>query len=351
MPGFPRAQSVMRRFVDARTAPCAVAEVGDASGARWRAAEGRLRYEAGAPAASPDTIFDLASLTKVLATAASALRAWEGGGLDLGAPVGELVPAWRGADRERATVLDLLAHASGLPGHRPYYQSHAGRAAFERAICSEPLAYAPGTASVYSDLGFILLGFILEEAARRPLDGLFAPLAAEAGASGSIAFGLPDAWLQRLAPASDVQVRKARVDDDNAAALGGVAGHAGLFGSVDGVGRLARGWLSAWQGRPTAAAPGSPAAVRRFTSRAGTPGSSRALGWDTMLPTSSCGTRMSADAFGHTGFTGTSLWIDPNAGVYAVLLANRVYPSPGPVDAIAAFRRAFHDAVMDDLEG
>ena len=133
------------------------------------------------------------------------------------------------------------------------------------------------------------------------------------------------------------------VHDENAWALGGAAGHAGLFGSAAAVGRFARSIASGFQGRPTVA---GAAAFDRFMTRTQVPGSSRALGWDTMLPTSSCGRRMSARAVGHTGFTGTSLWIDPAADAYVVLLTNRVYPTRTN-EQILAIRPALHDAVMD----
>ena len=133
--------------------------------------------------------------------------------------------------------------------------------------------------------------------------------------------------------------------DENAWALGGVAGHAGLFGSAAAVGRFARTIAAGFRGAPTVAASGT---FRRFVTRTRVPGSSRALGWDTMLPTSSCGTRMSARAVGHTGFTGTSLWIDPDVDVYVVLLTNRVHPTRNN-EAILRIRPALHDAVMDAL--
>jgi CubicO group peptidase (beta-lactamase class C family) len=136
------------------------------------------------------------------------------------------------------------------------------------------------------------------------------------------------------------------VHDDYAAALGGVAGHAGLFGSAASVGQLARTVLRASRGETGCPAPFSPDLVTQFEQRGGVPGSSRALGWDTMLPTSSCGTRMSPRAFGHVGFTGTSVWIDPERDRYFVLLTNRVCGG-GSLDAMRTVRRAFHDALGD----
>jgi serine-type D-Ala-D-Ala carboxypeptidase len=347
MPGFPRARQVIDRFVEDRVAPCAVVEVGTADGPTWNAEAGRLTYASESPRVTADTVFDLASLTKVLATATVAMRLVDAGRLRLEAPVADLVSLWRGTDREKATVADLLAHSAGLPGHRPYHETLSGRAQFERAICVEPLDYPPGTASLYSDLGFILLGFVLEDAGGAPLDVQAAGCYSQIAPLAEVRFGVHESWAARLAPTSGDPDRRGHVDDRNAGALAGVAGHAGLFGTARGVGAIARAVLLARSATTVPTRAWSPATVRRFTSRAGTC-SSRALGWDTMLATSSCGERMSAQAFGHTGFTGTSLWIDPVAGLYVVLLTNRVYPAPGAPEGIAAFRRALHDAVMAD---
>jgi serine-type D-Ala-D-Ala carboxypeptidase len=347
MPVFAHAQEVLRASVAAGVAPCAVVEVGNRRGPLWEAAAGRLTGATGSPPATADTVFDLASLTKVLSTTSIAMRLVETGRPSLDARVSALVPGWQGEDRAAVTVHDLLAHSSGLPAHRPYFERYRGRREFERAISDEPLDYPPGTASVYSDLGFILLGFALEEAAGRPLDALWRSLADEVWPSLPVRYRLPAEWLVRAAPTSAVRARRGIVHDENAAALGGVAGHAGLFGTAGGVGRIARSVLCARLGESGPLA--SPTLVARFTARAGVPGSSRALGWDTALPSSSCGTRMSADAFGHTGFTGTSLWIDPTKDCYVVLLSNRVYPAAGDADRIRTFRRALHDAVAEDL--
>ncbi len=360
MADFPLSRRVIQGAVAARVAPCVVAEIGDGAGVLWHEAAGRRTYAPAADAVSADTVFDLASLTKVLATASIAMRLVDDGRLDLEMPVAEIAPDWRGADRAFVTVADLLAHASGLPAHKPLYQSCSSREDFARAICSEPLTYAPRSASVYSDLGFILLGFLLERVAGEPLDSQFDRLCAAvwnaprqdsrccAGASPEIAFRPPADWHLRIAPTGPVGAPLGIAHDENAAALNGVAGHAGVFGTARAVGCLARAMLRAVSGAPGGSMLATHATARRFVRRAGIPGSSRALGWDTMLPTSSCGRHMSARAFGHTGFTGTSLWIDPDAGVYAVLLSNRVHPGAASVDAVTALRQAFHDAVMTE---
>ncbi len=347
MPAFARALQVVDHYIARGVAPCAVVEVGTAQGPTWHIARGRLSYGPDAPEARLDTVFDLASLTKVLATATVAMRLVEADRLDLGSRIADLVPAWRGENRLAATVTDLLAHSSGLPAHRPYYETCSGRAEFQEAICREPLESAPGTAAIYSDLGFILLGFILEDAGGAALDEQFDAALGSVGAASDLRFRPPAGWLTRTAPTTDDPRRPGIVDDRNAAALGGVAGHAGVFGTASSVGAFARVVLATRTGASSRRL-GTRGLMVRFTSRL-SPATSRALAWDTMLPTSSCGTRMSAQAFGHTGFTGTSLWIDPLAGVYVVLLTNRVYPEAATSEVIAAFRRALHDAVMGEL--
>jgi CubicO group peptidase (beta-lactamase class C family) len=345
---FAAARDVLRRAVAARAFPAAVVEVGDAGQPLWRDRFGRLTFDDTAPAAAEETIFDLASLTKVLSTAPLVMRHVERGTLGLDDPVSRHLASWRGADREAVTIRDLLSHAGGLPAHRHLYADLRGQAAFERAIAETPLEYAPRSASIYSDLGFMLLGFILEGAA--PLAAQFETLRLQMGGIEDLQFHPPDIWKARTAPTRQSPARGrllvGEVDDDNAWALGGAAGHAGLFGTAGAVGECARHLLQVLGGRT--------GAFRRetletfITRRTDVPGSSRALGWDTMLPTSSCGTRLSPRAFGHTGFTGTSLWIDPDRGVYVVLLTNRVHPNADN-EAIKDVRAAVHDAVMAEL--
>lgn len=349
MSSFPRARRVIGDAVAARVFPAAVIEVGDATRVRWREAFGRLTYDGGAPPASDDTIFDLASLTKVIATTPLLMQQVERGILGLDDTVGRYIPSWRGADREGVTIRDLLMHASGLPGGWvQLFREHTGQAAFADAISRMPLEYEPRSKSVYSDLGFILLGFLLAEPI--PLAARFTTLMSQMGIAQEIQFTPPALWLPRVAATAFDPWRgrqiAGEVDDENAYALGGVAGHAGLFGTAAAVGDYARHLLQVLDGRVGAFRRET---VEEFVTRqSGVPGSSRALGWDTMLPTSSCGTRMSPRAFGHTGFTGTSLWIDPDAGIYVALLTNRVHPSRDN-DAITAVRPAVHDAVMAEL--
>lgn len=336
---FPTVAGVIDRAIAARVFPGAVVEIGRAGGSVAAISRGTQTYASDSRVVSPETIYDLASLTKVLATAALVADEVGSGRMRLNDRVRHWISSWTGEDRQKVTLQDLLEHCSGLPGHRPYWQQRRGRASFELAIAEEPLAYVPRTQSIYSDPGFILLGFAIEHAAAAPLDQLFdAWRARELAATSELRFRPPAEWLDRTAPTEDTSdglERRGVVHDENGEALDGVAGHAGLFGTAAAVGACARWWLA------------SPV-LTMFARKSQTPGSSRALGWDTMLPTSSCGTRLSPRAIGHTGFTGTSLWLDPKQDLYVVLLSNRVHPGREG-DGIQETRRAVHDAVVADL--
>jgi CubicO group peptidase (beta-lactamase class C family) len=339
---------VLERAVTQRAFPAVSIEVGTATQILWCDALGRLTYDADSPPASADTLFDLASLTKVLATTPVIMQLVERGTLGLDDPVARHVQAWRSAERASVTLRDLLAHCSGLPPWRPYFRGLHGRADFERAITSEPLDYMPRSMAVYSDLGFMLLGFVLEDGVG--LAHRFTGLLAQMGVAEEMQFNPPVLWHPRIAPTEDDPWRGRRlvgeVHDENAWALGGVAGHAGLFGTVGAVGACARHALQVLGGRTGVV--GRSTMEMCVTRDVRVPGSSRALGWDTMLPTSSCGTRMSRRSFGHTGYTGTSLWIDPDQGVYVALLTNRVHPTRDN-ERIRVVRPALHDAVFDAL--
>ncbi|HYT77424.1 MAG TPA: serine hydrolase domain-containing protein [Vicinamibacterales bacterium] len=343
-----RTASLIERAVASRAFPAATIETGRRDRVLWRQAFGHLTYEEDAPAARDDTIFDLASLTKVIATTTMAMHAVDEGALALDDRIADRLSAWRGADRQNVTIADLLEHASGLTAYLPFFRDHHGRVEFERAICTMPLEYAPRTRSIYSDLGFMLLGFILEDIYGKPFPGIFDAVSGDRTfrdrtfrlqAEDPI-FNPPRELRDRCAP-TELDLWRGRllqgeVHDENAWALGGAAGHAGLFGTAAAVGAFARTVLA------------HPETLARVARKSTVPGSSRALGWDTMLPTSSCGTRLSPRAIGHTGFTGTSLWIDPERDLYVVFLTNRVHPTREN-NGIQDVRRAVHDQIVDDL--
>jgi CubicO group peptidase (beta-lactamase class C family) len=352
IPGCDAARRVLEEAIRTRIFPGAAVDVGSSDGSAWQDALGTLAFDGDGVEASRtaiDTPFDLASLTKPIATAAVFMQLVNSGAMTVDDPVTSSLPEWTGADRSAATVADLLEHASGLPARLLDQPPAGGRREFEHDICTMPLEYAPRARSLYSDLGFILLAFIATDRGKAPFAAQFADITGPI--APGLTFGLSPDSRRRAAPttALDEDVRRGRVlaglvHDSYAAALGGAAGHAGLFGTAPDVGAYARIVLRAARRDPRVPAPFTPELVRRFTQRSRVPGSSRALAWDTMLPSSSCGTRMSASAFGHVGFTGTSLWIDPEFNRYYVLLTNRAY-NGGTPDQMRDVRRAFHDAV------
>lgn len=336
------------------------------------AAAGRLDDRPDAPEAAPDTVFDLASLTKPLCTATLVMGLVAEGRLAPTDPVAARLPEFahgpHAAERRRVTVGDLLAHASGLPAWRPYFEavreaaggdpayvgSEAARRQVIAAAAAEPLEAPPGRRSVYSDLGFILLGEIAARAGEAPLERLFAQrVAAPLGLATTFNPGnRPDPpYLPKVAACGVCPWRgvvRGVVHDANAFAMGGVAGHAGLFGTAADVGRWALALLDAWHGRP---GPLPATVARRFLAPEPRPaGGSWVLGFNTPTPPSSAGTHFGPSAVGHLGFTGTSVWIDLEREWVVVLLTNRVHADPDS-GRIKAFRPRFHDRVAEALFG
>jgi CubicO group peptidase (beta-lactamase class C family) len=346
---FARAADVVQRGVEERAFPAAVVEVGTRGEVFWQHAFGRLDYEPESAPADTGTIFDLASLTKVIATTSLVMRLVERRRLELNDPIRKWIPEWRGKDRDDVTLRSLLTHSSGLTAWLPFYRDHTGRQEFQHAICSLPLEYPPDTQAIYSDLGFILLGFIIEDAGADSFRDQATQLLSTV-TSAPLMFNPPPQLRRSIAPTEHDPWRGRRligeVHDENCWALGGAAGHAGLFGTSRAVGDFARVMLGGLKGTDDRLA--AAGTVRLFIRRSAAATGSRALGWDTMMPTSSCGTKMSTSAFGHTGFTGTTLWIDPERDVYIVLLTNRVNPTRENT-AIQKIRPALHDAVMSAL--
>ena len=346
-PVFPRTRALVEESLDARAFPAAVIDVGRTAGPLWEEAFGALTYAADAPATTLETIFDLASLTKVIATTSLVMRQAGAGGLRLDATLADILPGWRHEGGCSIRIRHLLDHSAGFPGRVRLFETTSGRAGFEAAIRALPRSTPPGAASVYSDIGFILLGFLLETWAGAPLDAQFQSVAALL--DGEIGYLPSPAVRDRIAP-TEIDPWRGRllqgeVHDENAAALGGVAAHAGLFGTGPAVGAFARLILRTFH-EPTPL--GAPGLMQEFAATSATPGS-RALGWDTMLPTSSCGALLSSAAIGHTGFTGTSLWIDPARDLYIAILTNRVHPTRQN-EALVALRPRLHEAIVMDVE-
>jgi CubicO group peptidase (beta-lactamase class C family) len=301
--------------------------------------------EPGGAEVTSDTWYDLASLTKVLCTAPLCLDAMARGRLDPRAPLREMLPeiAWlqNSPNLGDATVLQLATHTSGLPAWQPLYTLGLDRATLFARLLYTRLQRPPG-AIEYSDLGFILLGYVLERTQNAPLETLARGFFARHGLDGELGFTPPrDA---SIAPTEQCPWRsrllRGEVHDENAFALGGVSGHAGLFGTLRGVSGYARALLD---GRLHSAALVD--YLSQEHARAAPPDlDRRGFGWGLMSPGWGGGDLMSAHSIGHTGFTGTGLWIDLERGRYTVLLTNRVHPSRHVASNIAGLRRAFNHA-------
>ena len=369
--GIERVRDVVRSAIAEGVTPGASAIVVRRGGVVLQEGFGRATYAQGAAAVTPETIYDLASLTKVVGTTTLVMMLVEQGRLDLDYPVSAYIPeflerapsAEERTRRQRVTVADLMAHSSGLPAWIQFYLEfdpearglpleEARRMVFER-ILAAPSDYEWRTDTVYSDNGILLVGEILERVTGKRLDALveerlFGPLGMEdTGYRPS-----PD-LLPRIAPTEDNpwrgEVVHGQVHDENTVVLGEVAAHAGLFSTTGDLAVFVQMLLNGGSMRGERLLEAD--TISRFTRRAGlVPGSSRALGWDTPSRSasggpSSAGDLFSRDSFGHTGFTGTSIWVDPERELFAVLLTNRVHPTRENA-GIVRLRPAFHDAVI-----
>ncbi|MGH7501061.1 MAG: glycoside hydrolase family 3 N-terminal domain-containing protein [Longimicrobiales bacterium] len=353
--------SIVRAAMADSVAPGVVVAVGRHGRLVHVQSEGRTDWAMSAPPVTDSTLWDMASLTKVIATTTLAMMLVDEGRLSLDVPVSRDLPEWvDSAGRSGVTIGHLLRHDSGLPAYGPLWRKARGRDAYLERIVTVPLEYEPGTRSLYSDYGVILLGLVIERITGQSLDRLaedriFAPLGMRdtrfnpllPGAGGR---RLPAVTPERIAPTEyDTVFRMrhvhGRVHDENAFALGGVAGHAGLFSSARDLATFAQMLLDGgtYDGRRFL----REETVTAFTTRQ-SPESSRALGWDTPSGRSSAGDWFSERSFGHTGFTGTSLWIDPVRDAYVILLTNRVNPTREN-QRHTALRRDIADAVIQAI--
>jgi beta-N-acetylhexosaminidase len=320
---------------------------------------GAMTLGAKAQRVAADTIYDVASLAKPIVTTTAAMMLFEEGRLDLDAAVARYLPEFAAASagdpdaswRARVTVRMLLLHDSGLPAHREFFKGAKGPEAVLARVMVEPLVREPGTQIEYSDLGFILLGEIIGRLTGESLDefarkNIFAPL----GMSSSM-FNPPQSLRARIAPTqNDTAYRKrllqGEVDDENAWAMGGVAGHAGLFSTAGDIAIFAQMLLNGgiYAHRRLLAR----ATIERFTKRHDMGDSAYALGWDVPTEPSSSGVHFSRASYGHLGWTGTSLWIDPERKAFVILLTNRVHLTRSN-EKIKQVRPALHDAVFEAL--
>ncbi len=315
---------------------------------------GGFTYDADSPSVTTASVFDLASVSKVVGTTSMAMLLYQRGLLDLETPVAAIAPEFvehgvTAVDRRRSdvTVHMLLAHTSGLPAYEKLFLKAATRDDLLSTAFKTPLTTQPGTRAEYSDLGFIILGVILERLADETLDRfcqgeLFGPLGMT-----HTAYNPPASWRNSIPPTADDRTFRHRiiqgeVQDENASVLGGVAGHAGLFAPAEDLATFAHVMLRG-------GGPVRPETLAIFTRKeTGPAGTSRALGWDTPSSPSQSGKRFSATSYGHLGYTGTSLWIDPVRQLSISLLTNRTWPDCAN-QRIKQVRPRFYDAIVAAL--
>ena len=337
---------VVERGIRAGGYPGAAVVVGRKGAAVWEKGFGRLGWTGDAGSVVPErTIYDLASLTKVVGTTTAVMILFDEGKIRLDDRVVQYIPEFTGGSKDAVTIRMLLEHRSGLPAGRDLWRISSTPEEARAAVISTPLFAAPGRFVEYSDLGADMLGFVVEVVSGQKLDQflearVFAPLGMT-----DTRFR-PDGSLRgRIAPTELNPPRgyplRGEVHDENAYALGGVAGHAGLFSTASDLAVFAQMMLNggSYNGSRIVA----DSTVKIFTRRAA---ATRALGWDTCGGTGSCGEYLSHSAYGHTGFTGTSLWIDPEREMFVVLLTNRVHAAKArrPAKVISDVRADLADA-------
>jgi CubicO group peptidase (beta-lactamase class C family) len=325
-------RGVLTRALADSAFPGAIAIVGNRAGELVEVKVGRLTW--GEPAmVDRHTLWDMASLTKVMAGTVSIMRLVDAGKVDIDAPVRRYLPDWTGPGKEAVTVRQLLTHSSGLPSFKPYDRITTNRDSIDKLMFGTPLDSTPGRAMIYSDIGGYLLGRIVDRMSGMPFDEYVRKTYRDLGMSETM-FNPPRELWPRVAPTEIDSLRgglvRGKVHDERAYYLGGVSGHAGLFSSADDMSKAARMLLNG--GPPLV----SPATLAKFSAFADSAFSNRGLGWQkpsfpgmkfsTAGPWASS-RAISSQAYGHTGFTGTSIVIDPANDVYIILLSNRVNPT------------------------
>ena len=351
---FQRAFDVLRSGVAQRAFPGAAVAVTHQGKLIAHKGLGRFTYDATSPAITAETIYDLASVTKVIATTTACMILYDRGLFNLDQPLVELLPGFAesGAGqkdaRRQVTLRMLLAHSSGLPAYIKLFQTAHNKDELLTQALRVPLTANPGSRAEYSDIGFILLGQAMEKLFGEPLDQfcrreIFAKLNLN-----HTCFNPPAGLKLAIPPTEDDRAFRHRliqgeVNDENAFVMGGVAAHAGCFSTVLDVSVFAQCIMQG--GTPLV----KKETLEIFTLRQDSPpGTSRALGWDTPSQPSQSGRYFSSRSYGHLGYTGTSLWIDPDRRLSVTLLTNRTWPDRGS-QLIKQFRPAFHDAIIEAL--
>jgi len=330
--------------------PGAIAVIGNRDSVLVEYAVGALDWTT-SPRPDENTLWDMASLTKVVGMTTAMMQLSEAGKVDLDAPVQRYVKEFQGPNKERVTVRHLLTHSSGLPAWRPLYKETESPGAARALAVATALDTLPGIRMVYSDLGAIILGLVVERVSGETLDAYLASHVFGPLRMTSTMYRPGRDLLPRIAPTEYDPWRqrhiRGEVHDENAFALGGVSGHAGLFSTGHDVARLCRMYLNG--GTLDGARIASAATIQRFTSVQDSTLSNRALGWETPNGTNSAGHLLTRPAFGHTGFTGTSIWVDPSRDLFVILLTNRVNPTRQNL-RIGAIRTALADVVVRVLD-
>ena len=347
---------VVQRGIEAGGYPGASLVVGRKGYSVWQRGFGTLDWTRKSRVTADESIYDLASLTKVVATTTALMVLYDQGKVELDAPVSRYLPDFSGGLKNQVTVRHLLTHRAGLSAGRELWRIANTPADARAAVIASPINCTPGACYEYSDLGADLLGFIAEEVSGENLDAFLQKTVFRKIGMTDTRYRLADADMFRTAPTEIAPPRgyplRGEVHDENAFALGGGAGHAGLFSTAADLSVFAQMMLDGGVANGVRVIADS--TVQLFTRRAA---GHRALGWDTCAGGAGCGQFMSERAFGHTGFTGTSLWIDPDRQMFVVLLTNRVHAARArrPSKVIADVRNDLADAavlaVMDDPGG
>ena len=346
---FDETRQLLVSCIDDHAFPGAALAVGYRGTLVLDTSAGRLDYTPSGAEVTGDTIYDLASVSKVVGTTSAAMMLVDSGRLLLDAPVQDYLPEFQGTDKEKVRVMHLLQHSSGLPAWLPIYKDVQGYQEFLKRVYAVPLEFMPGTRTRYSDLGMILLGEIISRACGHPLDQylqerLFGPLGMK-----STLYRPPKELMERIAPTENdpwrQRIVRGEVHDENAYAMGGVAGHAGLFSTAYDLARFAQMML--YRGMYDYRRYFKSETLDRFTSALAS--GVESLGWQKPSASSWTGKAFSAAAFGHTGFTGTSIWIDPERQLFIVLLTNRVHPSREN-NKITAARQALTESILRALQ-
>ncbi len=346
---FDEARKLLASYVNERAFPGGALVVGYHGALVLDAASGKLDYAPSSAPVNGDTIYDLASLSKVIATTSAAMMLVDSGRLLLDARVQDYLPEFQGKDKDKVRVVDLLEHSSGLPAWLPIYKDIQGYDGFMKRVYATPLEYTPGIRTLYSDLGMMLLGEIESRAWGHPFEQivserLFVPL----GMSSTF-YRPAKALMARIAPTEDDpwrrRVVRGEVHDENAYAMGGVAGHAGLFSTAHDLAVFAQMMLN--RGMYDFHRYFRPETVDLFTDA--NPKSGReALGWQKPSDGGWTGKAFSPSAYGHNGFTGTSIWIDPERQLFIILLTNSVHPTRKN-SRIGEARQALAESVLRAL--